>query len=130
MRSRLFPALLAVLLLASATQHEAPDEDAQDDLSPAAGARNADAGMDAPARCRPGCRVDLDCPPGDAGPGLCDVTTHRCVGCRSDATCPLGTVCIAGSCTPGCSVTHGCPSGQGCCGGTCTDITSDPTHCG
>src|SRR6185436_3321391 len=62
----------------------------------------------------------------------CDLTTHECVGCASDADCPLGTVCdgLTQRCVSGCSTVRGCPGGFDCCGSTCADLQKDPTHCG
>ncbi len=82
-----------------------------------------DAGADA---CAPGCADDVDC----AAPAVCDGVTHTCVACVLDGDCPLGQVCSAGACAPGCTDTQPCQGGLACCAGACVDPLTDLAHCG
>ncbi len=82
---------------------------------------NMDAGT-----CDPGCNDDTDC----MGMTVCDVGSHTCKGCLSDANCALGTVCTGGSCVPGCNDNQPCQDGLACCTGACFDLLVDPLHCG
>jgi hypothetical protein len=77
----------------------------------------------------------------DAGGGqpgqpvqYCAVAKHTCVQCNTDDQCPLGRVCTANQCIPGCTLQHGCNNGLTCCGMPgmmqCTDSTSDFQNCG
>src|SRR5689334_4104657 len=36
----------------------------------------------------------------------CDKTTLKCVQCLTEKDCPMGNVCVAQVCKPGCSATH------------------------
>src|SRR5262249_30730960 len=47
-----------------------------------------------------------------------------------DASCQPGSVCVQGTCVPGCNMQHACPMGENCCTGQCYDGQSDPNHCG
>jgi hypothetical protein len=82
-------------------------------------------------KCVAGCDSPEDCPQAaDAGAITCDTTTHKCVGCVNDTQCPLGQVCKAQACEPGCTPQHGCQSGLTCCGGSCVDTSTDLGNCG
>src|SRR5205823_4455907 len=43
---------------------------------------------------------------------VCDPDSHACVECLADGDCPLGKLCSAKACVPGCNGMHGCPSGM------------------
>ena len=47
-----------------------------------------------------------------------------------DSQCPAGTVCLNGSCIPGCDASHGCDGSKTCCSGQCFDLSSDINNCG
>jgi hypothetical protein len=55
-------------------------------------------------QCDVGCTDDSDCDP--ANNLFCNKMTHKCVGCATDLNCPLGSICIASTCVPGCSDSH------------------------
>lgn len=76
--------------------------------------------------CVPGCLDDEHC----GGALVCDTDTNQCQGCVQDGDCPLGTLCNAGTCEPGCTEMHPCQPGLACCGGDCVDIETDLDHCG
>jgi hypothetical protein len=61
-------------------------------------------------QCRPGCKLDSDCPKNDAGLGSCDTTTHTCNDCNVNSDC-------------------GTAPGATCCSKHCTNIKSDPQNC-
>src|SRR5947209_2420832 len=77
-----------------------------------------------------------DIPPVDGGGMPIDsgVCTAKCDGGCADLktdpancgkcgkTCPMGAMCVQGSCQ--------CPSGQSQCGATCVDLKGDLTNCG
>jgi hypothetical protein len=75
------------------------------------------------------CATNDDCV-GDPSAPVCDPATHACVVCVVDLDCPLGTICAASACIPGCSATQACSAGETCCGAQCVDVTSDIDHCG
>lgn len=75
--------------------------------------------------CKPGCEDNAGCTM-----QLCNPTTHACEDCIVDNDCPLGSICAAAACVPGCSATQACATGAFCCGGACTDLSSDVEHCG
>jgi hypothetical protein len=87
-------------------------------------------------RCEAGCRNDDGCTAvmgSDAGMAArtrCDVVAHRCVDCLTNDHCPVGMLCAANVCSPGCSATRGCPSGQACCGSACVETATSLAHCG
>ena len=64
----------------------------------------------------------------------CNKAAHACVQCIADDNCPLGKVCKANQCVPGCSNMHGCDQMLACCGApgsqSCVDTTSDFQNCG
>lgn len=62
----------------------------------------------AKGECEIGCTGDEDCPSFDA-PLFCDVADHTCKGCSVDTDCPIGTVCVSGQCSPGCSFAAAVP---------------------
>jgi Cys-rich repeat protein len=76
--------------------------------------------------------------PVDAGtmpPNLtprCDQKIHACVRCLTDSDCPLGRVCKAEQCVPGCTDVHACDATGmlTCCDFMCTDTTADNSNCG
>jgi len=80
--------------------------------------------------CADGCRDDAACAAGDGGAARCDPATRRCVACLASADCPLGQLCRAGACAPGCDDTHACPAGRSCCTGACVDTLNDTASCG
>ena len=61
---------------------------------------------------------------------MCTPSTHQCVGCTGDASCPLGSVCKGDACVLGCNANHACQQGAECCGDACVDLATDPAHCG
>ena len=75
--------------------------------------------------CAPGCEDSADC-----NALVCNPATHTCGECAVDVDCPLGSICAASACIPGCSATQACPAGGSCCGGAGTDLGSDVAHCG
>ena len=98
--------------------------------------------------CAPGVEVDagvadagavdaglLDGSPIDAGPVVvpgrrCEVTTHACVECVTDAHCAAGMLCVGNVCVAGCNATRPCPGEQACCAGACVDRVTNVSHCG
>jgi hypothetical protein len=89
--------------------------------------------------CKAGCADDTDCSMGGKGAGggdaggqplVCNTSTHQCVGCTGDASCPAGTICSGDTCVAGCNVNHACQPGAECCADTCVDTKSDPNNCG
>ncbi len=83
--------------------------------------------------CTAGCRNDEGCATsGDGGVSTrrCDVATHACVDCVTDAHCPSGTLCVGAVCVAGCNPSRPCPSSQQCCAGACVDPQSNVAHCG
>ncbi len=76
--------------------------------------------------CIPGCIADDDC----GGDLSCELATNMCVGCLEDVECPLGSVCDAGTCVPGCNKQQGCQKGLACCTEQCVDILIDEPNCG
>jgi len=80
-------------------------------------------------QCQSGCTADEDCPAMGA-PLVCDLASHTCVGCVTDDHCPVGSICVGGSCLPGCSDSHPCNIGQTCCGQQCFDLITDENNCG
>ncbi len=78
------------------------------------------------SECVPGCIADDDC----GGDLTCDLSNNTCVGCVVDVECPLGSVCDAGTCVPGCNEQQGCQKGLACCVEQCIDILTDEAFCG
>ena len=85
-------------------------------------------------RCVTGCRDDDAClrlaPPSGVRLTRCDTATRRCVECARDTHCPSGNVCMANTCTPGCSATQPCAAGLLCCDNACVDTVANRAHCG
>lgn len=54
--------------------------------------------------CRPGCRVDEDCP----GAQRCEPDVLVCV-CDSREDCAEGEACVANQCVPACAIDEDCP---------------------
>jgi hypothetical protein len=84
--------------------------------------------------CAQGCGGDQACAAsvddGGVAAGRCDPATHACVQCLSNDHCPVGNLCVARACVPGCDATRACPDGRACCGGGCVDTATDASHCG
>ncbi len=80
-------------------------------------------------QCQVGCTGDVDCPSNGA-PLTCDLGEHACVGCLNDDTCPIGAICVTGTCVPGCNPNHPCQAGFACCGQQCFNPSSDANNCG
>jgi hypothetical protein len=86
--------------------------------------------------CEPGCRSDDGCTGmssgGDGGVPRtrCDIDTHTCVECATDAHCAPGTLCVGNVCAPGCNPGRPCPTGQTCCGASCVDDRTNVANCG
>lgn len=78
--------------------------------------------------CAAGCTDASDCTSAPAV--LCDVASNTCVACLQDTDCGVGTICVIGTCVPGCSPTQDCLDGLTCCGSNCYDLQSNPEHCG
>ena len=76
--------------------------------------------------CQPGCNEDADC----TMPAVCDLADNTCKGCVIDGNCPLGQVCSAGACVPGCNDMQPCQDGLACCDGGCIDLLTDTANCG
>ncbi|MBK8254770.1 MAG: choice-of-anchor L domain-containing protein [Polyangiaceae bacterium] len=81
--------------------------------------------------CEVGCTGADDCPtPPGGAPLVCDLDTHKCVGCLDDSGCLPGSICVSQTCIPGCSGTQPCVPGETCCGQSCFDLATDENNCG
>jgi hypothetical protein len=78
-------------------------------------------------QCEVGCTSEFDC---TAGSQACDTLTNKCVGCVIDTECPVGSICVANTCVPGCSGFQPCQAGFSCCGSSCYDLETDESNCG
>ncbi len=79
-----------------------------------------------------GCATDADCPTGE----VCQAGT--CVpappsACRTNADCPVGETCVNGSCVtsppPACRTDADCPPGEVCVSGSCVSSSPPPPLC-
>lgn len=75
-----------------------------------------------------GCDKEADCT--DPARPRCEMTSHKCVPCLSNADCALGRICFPAThtCTAGCAPGHGCPADGGVCeadAGSCVECNGD-----
>ena len=78
-------------------------------------------------KCLDGCRADDGCP--EAKPH-CDVASHDCFPCLTNAHCPAGMVCSDHGCVAGCSDVRPCGGVDTCCSGACANLGSNGANCG
>lgn len=63
--------------------------------------------------CVTTCQTNNDCTSQTNAP-YCDTNVGTCVQCLSDGVCPIGTLCIASKCQPGCRSDRDCPDNLKC----------------
>ena len=78
--------------------------------------------------CRTHCTSNAEC-----NGGLCDMATGTCIACVENNDCGIGSLCLDGTCTPGCERDRDCPADKHVCApadgdhGTCYECVDTAT---